>query len=402
MEKTNKNSGGMMAAILSLSLLTVMAGAAVAPALNVIQDFFNDEPGVLVQMIISIPAIFIVITNLAFPALAARFRAKGLLLAGLVLYVAGGSVAGIFDNIYAVLAARALVGIGVGIVMPMSTGLLAFYYPRDMQDRLMGYSSAMNQLGGSVATLIAGFLAAVSWRLSFLVYLMGLISIILCLLFLPNDRISERQAAERREPVFRNFFPYIGGLFIVMFAFFVYPANFAIETAKDGIIPQQFIGVIMAFLDLLGFAGGLAYVHIRKKLKWRTRFLSPILFVIGYGLLAAFPGWFGAVLGSLFIGFASGEGIPFIISSAAMKAGKNAGSTVLPLISAALYLSQFTAPMILSGVQGLFGALGLHAAHVPYLAAVFSGILLFFWSFSLGGDRWTKAAPEGAGARQAG
>ena len=53
----------LVVSILSLSLLTVMSGAAVAPALGVIQEYFADSSPVLVQMIISIPAIFIVITN---------------------------------------------------------------------------------------------------------------------------------------------------------------------------------------------------------------------------------------------------------------------------------------------------------------------------------------------------
>ena len=63
----------------------------------------------------------------------------------------------------------------------------------------MGYSSAMNQMGGVIATLLSGLLANISWRVSFLVYLMGLISIVLCLFYLPNDKITqETQAKEDR------------------------------------------------------------------------------------------------------------------------------------------------------------------------------------------------------------
>ena len=43
--------------ILSLSLLTVMAGAAVAPALNTIKAYFNGVNQTLTQMIISIPVL---------------------------------------------------------------------------------------------------------------------------------------------------------------------------------------------------------------------------------------------------------------------------------------------------------------------------------------------------------
>lgn len=48
---------GLTGSILSLSLLTVMAGAAVAPALNVIQAHFAQSSQTFVQMIISIPAL---------------------------------------------------------------------------------------------------------------------------------------------------------------------------------------------------------------------------------------------------------------------------------------------------------------------------------------------------------
>ena len=64
---------GLAVSILSLSLLTVMAGAAVAPALGVIQAYFSGTSQTVVQLIISIPALFIVITNLCFPASPAGF-----------------------------------------------------------------------------------------------------------------------------------------------------------------------------------------------------------------------------------------------------------------------------------------------------------------------------------------
>ena len=83
--------------------------------------------------------------------------------------------------------------------MPLSTGLLAYYFRPEQQAGLMGYSSAMNQMGGVVATLLSGLLANISWRASFLVYLMGLISIVLCLIYLPNDKIVQEDPASPEE-----------------------------------------------------------------------------------------------------------------------------------------------------------------------------------------------------------
>ena len=372
--------------ILSLSLLTVMAGAAVAPALGIIKEHFAGVNQLLVQMIISMPALFIVLTSLVFPRLSAKFRARDLLMVGLVLYTAGGACAGIIDNIYVVLLFRALVGIGVGIIMPMSTGLLAFYFTRDKQDKLMGYSSAMNQMGGAVATLLSGLLAAVSWKLSFLVYLMGLIGIILCLLFLPNEYIGSREPKtgastakeQKKNSAFAEYYPFIIAMFLLMVTFFIFPCEFALETTKEGIIPQQYISVIMAGMDIIAFLGGLSFVSVKKIAGKNTRIAAPLMFAVGYIFLAFVGGWTGALAGSVFVGFANGLGIPFLIATASKKAGRAAGSTVMPLLSAALYLAQFVTPMILSACESAFS--GLNAAHLPYCAALGFALLFTVWS----------------------
>lgn len=192
----------LMAAILTLSLLTVMAGAAVAPALGVIQEFFSGESKMMVQLIISMPAVFIAVTNLFFGKLCRIFKAKTLTLIGLGMYMLFGCGAGLFSNIYLVLMCRALVGVGVGIIMPMSTGLITYYFTRDKQDVLMGYSSAMNMMGGVVATLIAGALAMISWRMSFLVYLLGVVSIVPVAMWMPNERIIEAGQSKKSTGTF--------------------------------------------------------------------------------------------------------------------------------------------------------------------------------------------------------
>ena len=210
-------------AILSLSLLTVMAGAAVAPALNLIRDYFADANTGLVQMIISLPALFIALTSFLFRPLCKRFRARTLVLIGLILYTVGGCLAGAFSSIFLVLVFRAVVGIGVGIIMPLSTGLISFYFTKDKQAPLMGMSSALNMMGGVVATLIAGALAMFSWRLAFLVYLMGLISIVLCLIWMPNESIYDPREQKKESRTFRRYAPFIIGMFLLMFTFFISP-----------------------------------------------------------------------------------------------------------------------------------------------------------------------------------
>ena len=366
----------LTAAILSLSLLTVMAGAAVAPALNLIQDYFKDVNTGLVQMIISLPALFIALTNFFFRSLCKRFKTRTLVLIGLVLYTAGGCLAGLFSNIFLVLIFRAVVGAGVGIIMPLSTGLISFYFTKDKQAPLMGMSSAMNMMGGVVATLIAGALAMVSWRLAFLVYLMGLISIVLCLIWMPNESIYDPKEQKKESGTFRRYAPFIISMFLLMFTFFIYPANFALETSRSGVFSQALIAPIMAMMDLLGFAGGLAFSKIRSTLQGLSRFAAPVLFLLAYIFLGVISGPIGILIGSALVGFANGCGVPYLISTASMKAGRSAATTVMPWLSAALYLAQFTTPMILTAVRGITGLPDLSG----YVVAIASSVLLLICS----------------------
>lgn len=390
MSENQTKRKSVMVSILSLSLLTVMAGAAVAPALGVIKEYFADDNQLFVQMIISIPAVFIVITNLLFPKLCKVFCSKTLVLIGLLLYTFGGCLAGVFNNIAWVLAARALVGVGVGIIMPLSTGLLSFYYPPEEQAKLMGYSSAMNQMGGVVATLLSGILAGISWRAAFLVYLLGLFSIVLCFIFLPNDQISCPQPFSEKKKakgdVFKNNYYFVLAMFLLMTTFFIYPANFAMQVQADGLIPQKYVAVIMAGMDLIAFFGGLLFVSAKRLFKNYTKFLAPVLFLAGYLLLAAVGGWFGTLLGSACIGFANGAGIPFIISTASQRAGKDAVTTVMPLISAALYLAQFVCPFIMSAVGGVCGGV----SHLPYWTAAAFAVLFAVCSALIPNDESKK------------
>ena len=82
MEKNNV-SKKVTATILSMSLLTVMAGAAIAPALGIIKAHFSSAPAMLVQFIVSMPALLIIVTNLFFLPLSRILRTRAIATTGL-------------------------------------------------------------------------------------------------------------------------------------------------------------------------------------------------------------------------------------------------------------------------------------------------------------------------------
>lgn len=360
--KMNKQNieGKLIATILSISLLTVMAGAAIAPALGIIREHFSEAPDMLVQLIVSLPALFIIIANMAFPWLCSLMKTRSLALVGLVAYVLSGTACFFCDDIWLILVMRALLGLSVGMIMPLSTGLLAYYFPPARQASLMGLSAAMNQMGGVVATLLAGILADVNWNYAFLVYLLGLAAVVMVALFLPNERLAGGHAPSLR--LLKRYHPSVTGMFLVMLLFFIYPTRFAICAHEGTDLSNNSITLIMVGLDMVAFLVGLLFGGLMKRFPHGMKYVAPLGFACGYLLLSLGVGLPSLIVASAVIGVANGVGVPYLNTIASRKAGREAASTVMPLLSAALYLGQFLSPIVVTPLGNLlFGAQDLSA-----------------------------------------
>ncbi|MGM9753213.1 MAG: MFS transporter [Candidatus Cryptobacteroides sp.] len=374
---SNQVSGKLTWTILSISLLTVMAGAAIAPALGIIKEHFCNASDLTLQLVVSLPALFIIIANLLFPFLCSHFDSKVLALSGLGLYVLSGVGCFLVDNIVVLLVLRAVLGLSVGVVMPLSTGLLAYYYPPEQQAKLMGLSAAMNQMGGVVATFLAGLLAQIGWNWSFLVYLLGLIAIVLVALFLPAEHLQGGKGPSLK--LLRRFHPSVVGMFLVMILFFIYPTRFAICVHSGSDLSNNAITLIMVGLDLVAFLVGLVFGKLMNKFRKAMKYLPPICFIAGYFLLSMGTTVAGLLAGSAFIGIANGIGVPYMNTIASIKAGKEAASTVMPLLSSALYLGQFISPLLVSPLGNiLFGSGDLFS---PYKVGVLLGVIYLLQAF---------------------
>lgn len=356
MEKTNV-SKKVTATILSMSLLTVMAGAAIAPALGIIKAHFCNAPTMLVQFIVSMPALLIIVTNLFFLPLSRVFRTRAIATTGLLLYVMAGAGCFFVDDIYVLLVMRAVLGISVGLIMPLSTGLLAYYFPPEEQAHLMGLSAAMNQMGGVVATLLAGLLAAVEWNYAFLVYLLGLTALVMVWLWLPDEKLG---SANKRGVPFQprqllKFHPSVISMLLLMMIFFIFPTNFAVVSSSQLGLSTNMITALMVGLDVVAFFIGMAFGGVMIHFRQIVKYFAPVFFLTGYAAYLI-PNVLMLVIGSVLIGIANGVGVPYLNTIASIKGGKNSATTVMPLLSAALYLGQFVSPIIVTPVSHmLFG-----------------------------------------------
>lgn len=379
----NNNKKSLSFAILSLSLVTVMAGAAVSPALGQIKVFYAEVNPVLIQMILSTPPLFIMLTNLMFTKISKHFDSKSIAILGLVLYVIGGVCGGLFSNIYLLLMTRILVGIGTGLIMPLSTGLLAYYFSPEKQSTLMGYSSAMNNIGGIIAMSLSGFLSSLNWRYSFLVYFIGLLVIIFVVLFLPKSKIGSGEININKKDLKRRGSLFIG-MFLIQVIFYLYVTNFAVIASTEGLIPPSQIGLVMSAQTVGSLLLSLVFGKIIKSMGNKVKLLGVLLFGTSYLLLAIGSSYVMNIVALFVNGSGFGILVPYFNMSAVKNIDKEKSTGIMSVMSAAQYSGQFLSPLILSLIVSITN---MELLHFPYWFGFGLSVVLVFILINKKGDK---------------
>jgi MFS family permease len=359
--------------ILSLSLITVMSGAATAPALGSIAVYFKDVDPIMIKLIITIPSLFIIFTSLLFGQIVSKISAKTIAIIGLILYLVGGCGAGFVNDIYLLLLFRVFLGVGVGLIMPLSTGLIPYFFDKNDQSELMGYSSAMNNLGGIIALGLSGILVSINWRYSFSVYLLGLLELILVVLFLPNVNLKKTNSKIDKVSA-RKILPYIISMFLIMIIFYTIATNFSIIMTKESIVPTTLIGVLMSVQNFSAFIVGIKLSIFTKKFKENTKYVAVSMLIIGFFILGITSSVSIIILGLLFLGIGMGIIVPLLNAQISLNIEKEQAPSAMALMSFMLYLGQFLSPIIMDFVIKI---LKLNNIRAPfYLAGVMAIILI--------------------------
>jgi len=220
------NKAFVKSSILSISLLTVMASAAISPALAKIHQAFAGTDPTMIKLVLTIPSLAIIPFSLLAGWLAVRMKKKNVLLLGLVIYFLGGVGGGFARSIEQLLVIRALFGIGAGLIIPLSTSLIADFFEGEERAKMMGYSGSVSHFGGVIFLLLSGWLACMSWRYAFSVYALALLIIIMVLLWLPEPQVK-RPAGPAKSVLPAGIYicAVLGAL--VMVAFYAAPTNLA-------------------------------------------------------------------------------------------------------------------------------------------------------------------------------
>ncbi len=146
------------------------------------------------QWIISIYVLAIGISTPLAGFLADRFGAKRVYLSGLSLFVIGSFLCGISPNLWLLVAARAVQGVGGGLVMPLGITLLIAAFPVAEQGLALGVFGIAALVAPALGPILGGWLVDQNlWRFIFFINPpIGTLGVILGSRFL-RERKSEHK-----------------------------------------------------------------------------------------------------------------------------------------------------------------------------------------------------------------
>jgi len=383
------NKPGVKLTLLLASSLTVMSGAAIAPALPLISDHFSGHPQAeyLSKLVLTIPGIGIALLSPAAGWLADRFSKLRLLSIAILLYVAAGTAGLYINDLYLLLASRFTLGMSVAFIMPIATALIGEYFAGAEQRQFLGTQAAFMSLGGTVFVAASGILADIGWRYPFVVYGFGLLVLLLVFRFLPEPESSSETSDSQATltppslPVRTLTFTYLAAL-LGMVIFYVIPVQSPFLFREIGIEGSFWRGFGLIAVTLVsGFASSF-YSRVKGRFTFGQIYLG-IFGVIGIAYIAI--GLLNSYIPILLAISASGFGIGMLMPNSNfclidLSSSRNRGRVIGGMVSA-VFLGQFLSPIL---VNPLVAATSISTAHiwVGAFSLVFGALypLVFFRS----------------------
>ena len=378
--------------IWSVSALTSLPGLAVSPILGELSTIFPHATELDIQMLTSLPSLLIIPFVLLAGKLAEKRDFIRLLRVGLWLFAASGVLYLFSSRMWQLMAVSALLGIGAGLIIPLSTGLISRYFTGEYRVRQFGYSSAITNMTLVVATAVTGYLAEVHWRLPFAVYLLPLISLVLSA-YLKKDTASVtiKQAAAIIPPIQST--PVISGkygihirhlvqlmLFYGLVTYVVLAVTFNLPFLMEAHhFSSGNSGLMISLFFLAIMAPGFMLDSLVKLLGNKTKLYSLLAIATGLLLIWISPTEWVIVPGCILVGLGYGIIQPLIYDKTVDTATPQKTTLALAFVMVMNYLAILLSPFITDFFQWIFHT---GSQEFPFIFNLCITILIMYWAYA--------------------
>ena len=353
-------------AFVSTAVFSTLALYGFGIALPVIARAFTGQPNIILlsQLVGSMVGFAFAFGSPVIGVLIDRFSYRTVLIVSSVAFALFGTVAGLLDNIYAILALRVLLGFTVAGAMLASLAGIGTL-PTKERTQLLG---RQGYVGGTLAIGIyplVGLLASIGWRWPFVLHLVSLV-IVPMALTLPKTarkiRVKAIEAAER-PPLLAGVPPTIlltaafvgmsGVLGAIFSPFFLVHVGIVDPKLQSIPLMGEGVGSIIA---------SLAYSRVHHRLGPSKTF-GLALTALGVGLVCAS---FSTSLPTLAIALGvSASGVSMSnanLSASVLEAARESPGRAIGLTTSAFYGAQALFPFIATGIQHVTGPASVFVA----------------------------------------
>ncbi|WP_281063004.1 MFS transporter [Aminobacter sp. AP02] len=357
-----ENHARRNATLLLISTLTIMSGATISPSLPAIESHFagSDNVEILTRLVLTLPALFIVICAPFAGGLADRFGRRPLLIAGALLYGLSGMSGLLADSLAGLLVGRELLGIAVAGVMTTATALVGDYFAGSERDRFMGYQSAFVGIGGLIFLTGGGMLAELHWRAPFAVYGLSLLLIPAVLAFINEPWRNNPPIARAPELTGKTIWVAVFAVYMAAVlnsvAFYLLPTQLPFYLNAMGIGSPTVAGLAIGLGNMIGAVVALFYASLRARLGVTGVFaLAFGLMAIGYGLLGVTDTLVTVLAAAGVVGLGLGMIMPNIAAAAMAAAAPKMRGRVAGGMTASIFAGHFISPFVSQPMIAAFG-----------------------------------------------
>lgn len=407
--KTGKGTISMMVvlAIWSLSLAVDLPGLAVTPIEGSLHHIFPDVTDFKIQLLTVLPNLVIIPFVLLSGKLSETRHKILVIAAGTVLYIVAGALSIFSSSLTALIWLSCLLGAGCGLILPFSTGLIADVFVGKYRTKQMGIISAIGNIALVGATFVVGFLAAKSWHLPFLVYLIPLVSLVLIpfLKKIPQSDytssldVKAAQSADEKRAVATvpaddaDGFPtkgqtvkggfYIGRTVWLLLAYFFFvfatsvPAYYLPNLMPQYNMTTEEVSTVTSVFYLAMFVIGLFVTGTMKIFRRTTFILATALIVGGFALFVFFRSLPVYIVASAIVGLGNGLAQPIFYTKATEICVSDTKSTLaLAYLQVANYVAISMVPVLIGFFENIFGE---HSNLFPFvITGILTAIVLLF------------------------
>ena len=303
--------------ILSLSLILTTAFS-ISSAQSAMFAFYKEIPESWVELLVSLPSAGIMLMLLFNRVIEKYLTERQMIVSGLLIFSLCGLLPLLNQSYWLMFVSRLVFGMGIGLLNAKAISIVSERYKGQERVRLLGLRGSAEVVGTAFLTFGVSLLLPLGWQAAFLVYTFGLVVLALYLLFVPYDKVSEKQQEQselapklsRQDWQLSLVFAFVAGVIVLTYIAINVRVPGIVE--KSGMGTAQIAGVILSLMQLIGIAAGISFASLIRLFRDKLLMLSGLVFGLTQIIIGFTPNLLSLSMATISAGFVYSVGLTTI------------------------------------------------------------------------------------------